>query len=304
MRFVAQLQCLWPAKTTRALASQGDNHQMEPTAGMIAKALGKEAGEVVRKEAESFLSTVLNEPARALSGLLADKINARRQRNLIPMVLEANKRLKEAGLQPKAVPLKIIHPLLESASLEEEPDLRELWANLLSNAADSREINPVHPIFISILNNLTSSEAKFLNALYDARNVRGRVKMVQPGVDLLGVGISDQQLLDIGRECGVIERPPSRVSQIQGEKPDRGQYFQDCAKALHRIIDILRRNGIIKETTVLLPVRIRQSQVERGPYNDADTLDIETEQEYRLTELGVDFVRACRAPSTVIQGED
>lgn len=87
--------------------------------------LGKGAGKVVRKEAESFLTAALGEPAKALGGLLADKINARRYKNLIPITAEAHRRLADAGLTERQVPLKIIHPALEYASLEEDHDLGE-----------------------------------------------------------------------------------------------------------------------------------------------------------------------------------
>jgi hypothetical protein len=275
---------LWPGPV--------DNCEMEPTIGAVAKALGSEAGEVATKEAQSFLSKVLSEPAIALGGLLADKINARRHRNLIPIVLEANKRLHEAGLEPKAVPLKIIHPLLESASLEEEPELQKLWANLLSNAADPRHTNRVLPIFISMLNSLTTSDAKFLDALYDARNVKQKVAIAQSEVDLLDVGISERQLQDIGCECGVI---PPYLTFSPSQASEKNQYFQDSKKALHRMVDTLRRNGIVKEATLPLPVKISKSQIETGSY-EQETLDIDTEQEYTLTQLGIDFIRACRAP--------
>jgi hypothetical protein len=70
------------------------------------------AGEKV----EEFLQNVLKEPGTSLGGLLADKINRRRFRNLAHVVFEAKQLLSGLGLTEKEVPLKIIHPLLESAS--------------------------------------------------------------------------------------------------------------------------------------------------------------------------------------------
>ena len=43
--------------------------------------------------------------------------------------------LLNLGVEPKPVPLKVIQPLLEAASLEEEPDIQELWARLLATAS-------------------------------------------------------------------------------------------------------------------------------------------------------------------------
>jgi len=139
---------------------------MDPIATSIAKATGTEAIGALEKEAESFLNTVIGEPAKARGGLLADKINHRRHKNLIGITVEAKRNLAEAGLSPKEVPLKFIHPLLDVCSLEEEPDIQTIWANMLANAADPRQKNPVGSSFSGILKELTSREVKLLDATY------------------------------------------------------------------------------------------------------------------------------------------
>ena len=135
----------------------------DPT--LIAKAaeIAVEAGGALEKEAHGFLKTILKPPAQALGGLLADQISAFRHGNLIKIVVRAKRKLEEAGVSPKEAPLKIIHPLLEAASLEDEPDLQEMWVCLLAGAASDGTL--FRSAFTDILRQLSSAEARFLKRL-------------------------------------------------------------------------------------------------------------------------------------------
>jgi hypothetical protein len=119
------------------------------------------------KKAEGLLKAVLGPPAGELGGLLKDKVSARRYRNLLRIAARAKEQLDVAGLSPKEVPLAIIHPLLENASLEVDDDLQKRWAALLANAAASRSEAQVPPYFVEILKQLTALEARFLDKAYD-----------------------------------------------------------------------------------------------------------------------------------------
>jgi hypothetical protein len=59
----------------------------------------------------------------------------------------------------------VLQPLVEAASLQEEPDLQNVWANLLANAADGRQMTPVEPSFVAMLRNLSSREVRFLESI-------------------------------------------------------------------------------------------------------------------------------------------
>jgi hypothetical protein len=103
---------------------------------------------VGKKEAERFLATVLGEPAKSLGSLVALPLKKRLHRNLIKAAVEAKQLLANAGLSPQEVPLNIIHPAIQA------------------NAADPRQLNPVHLSFPVILKELTGSEVRFLDAVY------------------------------------------------------------------------------------------------------------------------------------------
>ena len=140
---------------------------MDPITTSVIKAATGAAAAELKKESDGFLKAVFGQPARALGGLLTDRINKRRHGNLIGITVEAKRRLAEAGVSPREVPLSIIHPALETASLEEEAGLQTVWANLLANAADPRQEGKVLPSFPAILKELTSRDVKFLDMLYE-----------------------------------------------------------------------------------------------------------------------------------------
>jgi len=130
----------------------------------LAKAGANASGDLLKKESESFLKVVLGEPAKSLGGLFSDQINARRHANLIKITVAAKRRLDDGGISANEVPLKIIHPLLEGACLEESPDLQDMWAALLAGAATKGE-DAFYAGFIHVLKQISPEEARFLKAL-------------------------------------------------------------------------------------------------------------------------------------------
>jgi hypothetical protein len=58
------------------------------------------------------------------------------------------------------LPLKVIQPLIESASLEDDQELRTCWANVLANAVDPRRLKESSPRFSTILKELTLFSAR------------------------------------------------------------------------------------------------------------------------------------------------
>lgn len=106
-------------------------------------------------------------------GLLFPKapeaIAARRTKNLISVIKRVQNILDEAGLKPEernAVSLKLGLPIIEKASLEEDPSLQELWANLLANALNPNHSDKVRTIFIDIIQNLSAFDVLILNAFH------------------------------------------------------------------------------------------------------------------------------------------
>jgi hypothetical protein len=130
-------------------------------------ALAKKGVDLAEEAARGFLSRVLGSPLEEVGALLHDKVRARRFRNQVDMLVKARDMLDEAGISPKAMPLKVLVPLLDGVSLEDDPEMAKRWAALLANAADAKYRHASFPSFTSILSELSPVEAKIMDTVYD-----------------------------------------------------------------------------------------------------------------------------------------
>jgi hypothetical protein len=105
--------------------------------------------------------------------MLRDRVRLYRYGRQLTCVEKAAKMAEEAGFQPCAVPPKILFPLLEGVSWEEDEEMHTMWASLLANATNSASTNNVRPSFIAILKQLAPDEARLLNWFYAEVTVRG-----------------------------------------------------------------------------------------------------------------------------------
>jgi Abortive infection alpha len=136
----------------------------DPLTGAIVKA-GTDA---MAKSAEGLLSRLLGPAFDELAEVLRDKAQRYRQANIVRTLDHANVLLSRAGVEPVLLPMKILLPLIEGASLEDEHDLARRWAGLIATAAASDAENLRHPGFARLLSELTSREAHMIDALNDA----------------------------------------------------------------------------------------------------------------------------------------
>jgi hypothetical protein len=271
---------------------------MDPATTDLVKTVAAKSFSALKKESQSFLSAVYAEPAKALGGLLTDRINRRRYRNLISITVEAKRLLSEAGLSPKEVPLSIIHPLLEAASLEENPDLQTIWANLLANSADPRHAGNVLPAFSAILKELTSPDVKFLDVIYT--NVAERINphLVVP-TKVSTFKYSEDELQSIySRTCPSIRPPnesPARLSSEQVVKHARE--METDAREFRLTLSTVLRHQILRETVEIGLVRV---DLHHTRFAEASG-DAKAIQQYAFTDLGFTFVGACRKPEKIGQ---
>lgn len=262
---------------------------MEPLTTVVAKAATKETADSLKKESDGFLKAVYGEPAKAFGGLIADKINKRQHANLIKITVEAKRDLAQAGLTPKEVPLSIIHPALEAASLEEDPDLQAIWAALLANAADPRQASKVIPAFVPILKEMTPAAVKFLDTLLPAGSTDAPA-----GRTHIGGKLAEHVLLAAFVRAGLARRP-ELPHLTQGAWRDHAEELTRDSEDFRYVIDLLKRNGILMESFV---PRLDLSPLFPAPGHAAGRREIEVKPVpvYSLTQLGVGFMQACRPP--------
>jgi hypothetical protein len=125
--------------------------------------LGK-AIEAITKELGELVNPLLRPGAEVAGQMLADQWNHWRLTRMVSLVKKQKQLLEENNIQPKAVPPKLLVPILSSGSLEEDDYLTNKWAGLLASAAAG---DPIHTSYPKILSELTSGEAKILDILYE-----------------------------------------------------------------------------------------------------------------------------------------
>ena len=124
--------------------------------------VGKKGADV----AMEFVRDLLGPSIKAAGGGIAAPIEAwkqKRSEKAMQVVAGAAQVLDEAGLKASAVPGRVLWPLLEKSSVEEDRGLHQMWVRLLANAA-AQQIE-VFPAFVSMLSELSPYEARLLMRL-------------------------------------------------------------------------------------------------------------------------------------------
>lgn len=100
--------------------------------------------------------------------MFGDKVRIRRLKNQIEIFSKAKQIAEENNISIKQINLKILVPLLEFSSLEEDETLQQKWANLIVNFSDESQ-NYESSIFPFILGQLSSKEIIDLEIIYQMK---------------------------------------------------------------------------------------------------------------------------------------
>src|SRR3989442_12714808 len=98
----------------------------------------------------AIVKRMLGPAADEFAEMWRDQVRLYRYERQLKCVEKAERMAQEAGFTPQAVPPKILFPLLEGASFEEDEDLHDMWAALLANVASPEDAQKVRPGFIAI----------------------------------------------------------------------------------------------------------------------------------------------------------
>lgn len=101
-------------------------------------------------------------------GILSDQMKLWRWSNQIEIIKKAQAKIESSGLVKRQIPLKVLVPIIQNSSLEEDSNMQDKWANLLANAATGNV--EVSPNYAAILNELSPVEVSILERIYDEVN--------------------------------------------------------------------------------------------------------------------------------------
>jgi len=244
------------------------------------------------KQGQDFIAAAAGHPGESL-GTIVGNWTQRRVQNVEAVGNKAHLILLNIGIdQPAPVAMNILQPLLETASLQEDPGLQEIWANLLANAADPRHSSPVAPSFAKILGELTSREVKFLEALYLERFKPGAHVSYQYNS---GDYFSEEDLRSTYSRAGLSRRPTIAFLTF-GEFDQHGPELTADLADFTFSLNVIMRNNLLNERIVNTPIELRDILGSDTGGDIRGSIKVETASRFDFTELGGAFVKACRPP--------
>jgi hypothetical protein len=293
----------WCKLITSMGSRMGDEGAAKPSVSIDVSFGAKANFEVkaeIPKEQKGALVAALTDVIRPFTekrGLKADQIRLQREDVLLEIAKKARAWADIEHLKIQPVPMKLLVPLLEKASLEDQnEDMRDIWASLLLSA--SCDYQARHLSFVDILSRLTSRELRVLAEI--AFSFKGSPEATRPN------GHMEQNLDSILSHAHLLQPRPSR--RFRDNSDEAYQRFIDAVDLTYgRIMYAMARSSTGDQTfkycnygaswfteTASVEILAREAliKVERVAIQD---LDIGYCQ---LTHLGVQFLRDCspRAP--------
>jgi len=229
-----------------------------------------DAGEILKSGAVDKAADLLHKLAGPMfeefGAMLGDRVRTYRVKNLVRTVQITEKLLRDAGLPANAVPPRLLLPIIENSSVEDNEFLQKLWAGLLATA--SQQTDSVSPSFVETLKQLTPDEARYLEHVY-------------------------MTLLE------------SRNREPTGSMPITPYAFTERWGAPPGVsADTFERLGLIRrDFDVRLQYRNTRGRQPSSVDEALDALEPEMRYQFVFTQYAVSFLEACHGPLPSLSGE-
>lgn len=269
--------------------------------------------------ARDFLNKLAVPAIEEVGLLVRDSVALWRFKNQVRVLNKAKEYCSANGIEPSPISLKLLCPLLESASLEQEEEMQNRWAILLSNLADSEQ-NIQNQVFPYILGQISAGEFTFLEHVY-ADLLVNRAESAATLSEFTATRAAvearfAEQIAGLDRKLETLDHWAGDRWKVQGEKREleerlRTFRFQESALR-HRLtapaiipeaelrefeLSNIVRLGLVRayyesyanDQTLEIPV-----EDHRHGYVTVDfTVDLRSESGHYLTQLGEMFLSAC-----------
>jgi hypothetical protein len=216
--------------------------------------------------------------------MLGDKAWEYRANNLTKITLRLQRKLDEVGLPANAVPPRLLLPIIENCSVEDNETLQEMWAGLLATA--SQEKDSMSPSFIETLKQLTPEEARLLQRWWTDKIRPALAKGRKEAAE------ADSQLREMRRQKGLPDKTDSLAFLMTGLLRRVVMQIQQWDFGVNS--DTLERLGLIRRDFGIQVTKTR---------GDGDEItDVESEIGHRFvyTEYAVRFLEACHGAESKI----
>ena len=245
-------------------------------------ATNPETVNLAAKEATGLIRKVFSKSFDEYGELLADNVKLKRFKNQITIFKKAEEYLRNEGINPEKINLKVLAPLIEYSSYEEDVNLQDKWAHLIKNISIKPFNTTIQLTCIQIINKMSSDEALLLDYLYE-KLVKKRIEWakrdnMQP--TLFGDKYRKQPI-DYRIDWITFE-----LKELSGEL---NRPLEDLELQISNLVSL----GTVKfvpEVEVLSATTDKYSE-------DGDVeieLDVSDYEKIQLTKLGFIFVELCK----------
>lgn len=268
--------------------------------------------------AKNFLEKLILPAVEEVGLLLRDKVAHWKFSNQVSTLNKAREFCEKNDIVTKPVSLKILFPLLENAGLEEDENLQEKWAILLSNLVDSKQ-NIENHVFPYILGQISLKEFLFLEKAFinkqdlikELNAELNRFRANRPELEVkINNELSEKKqiLAELKRKKINIENIENDYKDLQWKLKTLGYRENALQKMIthphpipvHEIrefeVSNLTRLGLIKtvqESQVISPTLEIPDELQHTPVSIDLDIEVESTVKYVLTELGELFIKAC-----------
>ena len=276
--------------------------------------------------AKDFLDKLIIPAVEETGLLLKDKVTLWKFKNQVRILNKAKDYCEKNNISPKTISLKLLCPLLDNASLEEEEELQDKWAILLSNLVDSDQ-NIENHVFPYILGQISTNEFLFLEKVYNDK--RERIKKLNQELEIFKkekpelektcqqeVDLVDQEIQKIKAEGK--HSFSSEIWELQKVKREKEWKLNSLKYKESGILRKINEPEVIPESELRgfelsNLTRLGLIKLTQETYANSQTLEIPKHDEYRqeeyvrvdvdieiesniehiMTELGELFIDAC-----------
>lgn len=278
--------------------------------------------------AKDFLDKLILPAVEETGLLIKDQITLWKFKNQVRILVKAKEYCVKNGITTKTISLKILCPLLDNAALEEDEILQDKWAILLSNLVDSEQ-NIQNHVFPYILGQISTDEFLFLEKVLSDKKKRIKEltteletsKKDRPKIEsrIKDELESVEENIEREREKGK-QTYSTEILELQKLKREKEWELRSLKyrepTILRKINDPqvipenelrefelsnLIRLGLVKSTqetfansqTLEIPKDLEREHEHDNYYNIDLDIEIESNIEHVLTELGELFLTAC-----------
>jgi len=248
----------------------------------LEKIATNEALKVVSEKSEGLLKALFGKAFEETGEMIADQVKLRRFKNQVVIFEKAQKYIKEKNIDTLKINLKVLAPMLEFSSYEEEENLQELWAKLIKNILLKPTSILMQQNAVGILNKISNQEAIILHKIY--------TKLIY----------ERQKRSDNSNSI------PSIFEGNKKTKPEdfRLDWFSftidEIAKELNISQDDLETDisNLVALGTLKYETEVEISSAEKSNEDPSDTsldidLDVSDYTSIRITKLGFVFIELC-----------